>query len=194
MSDRYVKSDENTKILYMDATNFYGHSMSQPLPYDETEMWHRHPDLYMNKLEEILYTPCDSDFGFLVEVDLRYPNNMKEKTKNFPFCPETKNIPREKYIDLMKRNKPKNYMPAKKLICDWTDKKNFLVHYRMLGFYVRQGMVVDKILEIISFKQSMWLKKYKNLIHKNELKLKMKPKEVSINYVITLFMEHCWNM
>ena len=32
MGDRYVKSDENKKILYMDATNLYGHSMSQPLP------------------------------------------------------------------------------------------------------------------------------------------------------------------
>ena len=29
MGDRYVKSDENKKILYMDATNLYGHSMSQ---------------------------------------------------------------------------------------------------------------------------------------------------------------------
>ena len=125
MSDRYVKSDENTKILYMDATSFYGHSMSQPLPYDETEMWHGHQDLYMNKLEEILYTPCDSDFGFFVEVDLRYPNHIQEKTKIFPFCPETKIFPKEKYNDLMKRTKPKTNMPVKKLLCDWTDKKNF---------------------------------------------------------------------
>ena len=39
MGDRYVKSDENKKILYMDATNLYGHSIIQPLPYDELEMW-----------------------------------------------------------------------------------------------------------------------------------------------------------
>ena len=45
MGDRYVKSDENKKILYMDATNLYGHSMSQFLPYDEIETWHGHPDL-----------------------------------------------------------------------------------------------------------------------------------------------------
>ena len=51
MGDRYVESDENKKILYMDATNLYGHSMSQMLPYDEIEMWHGHPDLYMNKLQ-----------------------------------------------------------------------------------------------------------------------------------------------
>ena len=32
----------------------------------------------------------------------------------------------------------------------------------MLKFYVRHGMVVDKIHEIISFKQSKWLEKYIN--------------------------------
>ena len=46
MSDRYVKSDENNKIIYADATNLHGHSMSQMLPYDEIEMWHGHPDKY----------------------------------------------------------------------------------------------------------------------------------------------------
>ena len=45
MGDCYVKSDENKKILYIDATNLYGHPMSQMLPYDEIKMWHGHPDL-----------------------------------------------------------------------------------------------------------------------------------------------------
>ena len=53
----------------MDATNLYGHSMYQILLYDEIEMWHGHPDLYMDKLEEILTTPDDKDSGYFVEVD-----------------------------------------------------------------------------------------------------------------------------
>ena len=32
MGGRYVKSDENKKILYIDANIIFGHSMSQPLP------------------------------------------------------------------------------------------------------------------------------------------------------------------
>ena len=56
--------------------------------------------------------------------------------------------------------KPENYTKSKKLICDWTDKKKYLIHYRMLKFYVRNGMVVEKIHEIISFKQSKWLESY----------------------------------
>ena len=68
IGDRYVKSDENEKIIYMDATNYYGHSMSQPLPFDEIEMWHGHPILYMNKLEELLNTPDDSDVAYFLKL------------------------------------------------------------------------------------------------------------------------------
>ena len=160
MGDRYVKSDEKEKILYMDATNLYGHSLSQLLPYDEIEMWHGHTDKYWNWLEEILNTPDDSDIGYFLEFDLKYPDNIKEKTKHFPFCPENRKINLDKYNDYMNKIKLKNYTKSKKLICDWTDKKKYLIHYRMLKFYVRHGMVVEKIHEIISFKQSKWLESY----------------------------------
>ena len=62
----------------------------------------------------------------------------------------------------MKEINPETYTQNKKLMCDWTDKKNYLVHYRVLKFYVRHGMVVEKLHEVISFKQSRWLEKYIN--------------------------------
>ena len=99
MVDRYVNLDGNKKVLYMDATNLYGHSMSQVLPYDEIEMWHGHTDLYMNKLEKVLNTPDDSLVGYFIEVDLRFPDNIKEKTKTFPSCPENKVIHKDIYND-----------------------------------------------------------------------------------------------
>ena len=60
----------------------------------------------------------------------------------------------------MKEIKPDTYIQTKKLICDWSDKKKYLVHYKMLKFYLRHGMIVDKVHNIISFKQSRWLEKY----------------------------------
>ena len=48
IGDRYVKSDENKKIIYAGAKILNSHFMSQPLAYDEIEMWHGHRDLYMN--------------------------------------------------------------------------------------------------------------------------------------------------
>ena len=62
-ADRYNKSAEIKKIIYMVATNLYGHSMSQMLPYDENEMWHGHPDLYRINIQENLKTPDDADVG-----------------------------------------------------------------------------------------------------------------------------------
>ena len=83
-------------MLFLDATNLYGHSMSQVLPYDESEMWYGRLQLFKNKLEEILNNSDDSDFGNFIEVDLKYPANIKEKTKNVPVCPENKIIPKDK--------------------------------------------------------------------------------------------------
>ena len=60
----------------------------------------------------------------------------------------------------MKEIKPKNYIKSKKSICVWTDKKNYLVHYRMLKFYSRHGLVIQKVHSVISFKRYRWLEKY----------------------------------
>ena len=154
MGDRYIKSDDNKKILYVDANNLYGHSMSEPLPYDEIKFDNN------SELEGILNTPDDSDIGYFIEADLTYRNNMRQKTKHFPFVPENKSISKDDFGPYMKSIMPKNYVSHKKLIRDWTDKKNYLIRYRMLQFNIRHGMIVDKAHNIISFKQSRWLEKY----------------------------------
>ena len=60
----------------------------------------------------------------------------------------------------MKEIKPDTYTQTKKLISNRSDQKNYLVHYKILNFYVRHRVVVDKVHEIISFKQSKWIEKY----------------------------------
>ena len=101
MGDRYVCStngsdDENANLsidptegiwisyvtisIHIDANNLYGLAMSQYLPYDEIKFSEE-------TLESILNTPDDSEIGYFVECDLIYPDVIKEKTKNFPFCP-----------------------------------------------------------------------------------------------------------
>ena len=74
--------------------------MSEPLPNDVIKF-----DKNI-KLEDILITPDDSDIGYFVEVDLIYPDNIKKKTKNFPFAPENKKINPDDFNDYMKEIKP----------------------------------------------------------------------------------------
>ena len=174
--DRYIQSDENKKILYIDANNLYGHSMSESLPYDEIKFDNN------VTLEDTIITPDDNDIGYFIEVDLTYPNNIKEKTKNFPFAPENKKINPDKFSDYMKEIKPDTYIQTKKLICDWSDKKNYLIHYRMMKFYIRHGMVVDKVHNIISFKQSKLLEKYISFNTQKRNKEKMISRKIFTNY------------
>ena len=91
--------------------------MSEYLPYDEINFDNN------RKLEDISNTPDDSDIGYFVEVVIKYPDNIKEKTKRFPLAPEKKKINSDKFSDFMKKIKPDTYTQTKKLICDWSDKK-----------------------------------------------------------------------
>ena len=122
MGDRFIKSNKNKKILYIEANNLYGYSMSQPLPYDEIKF-----DKNI-KLENILKTPDDSDVGYFVEADLTYPDNIKHKTKKFSFAPVNKKINPDVFNDYMKEIRPDTYVQSSKLICDWSYEKNYLVH------------------------------------------------------------------
>ena len=155
MGERYVKSDKNTNILYGDANNLYGFDMSQPLPYNDIRF-----ETENVCLEEILNTPDDNDIGKILEVDLEYPYNIRRKTKHFPFAPENKAVSKNDFGPYMKSIMPKNYVSHKKLICDWTDKRKYLIHYRVLKFYVGHGLVVKQVHRVISFKQNKWLEKY----------------------------------
>ena len=88
MGDRHVISDVNKQILYIDANNLYGWAMSQYLPTGNFEKL-LFPDNYSQEqvVEDLLQIPNDNEYGFLIEYDIEYLVEIKEKTKNFPLCP-----------------------------------------------------------------------------------------------------------
>ena len=95
MGPRFIESNENTKLLYIDANNLYGWAMSQYLPTGDfkkmrslAQNCHESDSALMNEItEDILNTPDDNEFGYFIECDLEYPAEIKEKTENFPLCP-----------------------------------------------------------------------------------------------------------
>ena len=60
--------------------------MSQMLPYDEIKM---EKDICS---EEILNTPDGNEYGYFIEVGLRYPDNIKEKQKIFQLVQRIRKI------------------------------------------------------------------------------------------------------
>ena len=110
-------------------------------------------------LEDLIKTPDDSDRGFFIECDLTYPVNTKEKTTKFLFCPEIEVSPHDKFKKFVNELELIIYTPYKNIFCDWIDKKKYLIHHTLLKSYVRQRVVIDKIHEVTSFKQTKWLQK-----------------------------------
>ena len=63
----------------------------------------------------------------ILDISLKLISDIlkkKEKTKNLPFCPENKVIPKDNNNMYMKKIKSKEYTNTKKLLCGWTDEKN----------------------------------------------------------------------
>ena len=80
----YVKSHDNKKILYIDADNLFGHSLSQLFAHEEIKLDE------IDLLKDILNTPDDSDISHFVGVDLEDRVEIKQKPENVPFCPRKK--------------------------------------------------------------------------------------------------------
>ena len=106
MVDLYIKSDENKKVIYIDANNIYCQSISQMLLFDKIKFERN------VCLEDILNTPGDSDMivTCFLEVDLKYSVNIWRKTNHFPFAPENKFINKDDLKEYLQKIKPKKFI------------------------------------------------------------------------------------
>ncbi|KAJ0172472.1 hypothetical protein K1T71_000525 [Dendrolimus kikuchii] len=134
--------DENkppSYLVYFDANNLYGWAMSQYLPEGAFE-W---------VSPETNYEVTDtSEYGFILEVDLEYPEKLHDLHSDLPLCPENISIGGTK---------------EKKLIPNLNNKVKYKIHYRNLKQCLKMGIKLTKIHRILKFRQSPWLKKYIDL-------------------------------
>lgn len=137
--------EESTYLMYLDANNLYGYSMMQPLPLNGFE-WLDYDHIDQMKSEHIMATSADSPVGYMFEVDLSYPTELHNKHKDYPLCAESSIVPGSKH--------------DKKLLLTLYDKKNYVIHYRMLQCALKQGLVLTKIHRGVKFNQTTWLKPY----------------------------------
>ena len=132
--------------------------------------------------------------GCFLLIYLIYPDNIKHKSKNFPFCPENKTIVPNNFTEYMKEHVPKQFRPTSKLICDQTNKEYYIVHYGNLKFCIRMGMIISKVHRIVSFDQSPWLEKYIDYNTKKRAQADSDFKKDYHKYLICSFFGKTWKM
>ena len=151
--NKYI--DKNTKnnkyLIYLDANNLYGISMVQKLPYKNFK-WSN--DLTLDQTG-------------IYEVDIEIPKELHNKFKDYPLCPEIKNIPEDNLSEyqtyLNNKLNIKYTEKDKKLILDLLPKKNYKIYYKNLEYYMKLGVKITKIHKILTFDEKPFLKDYIDL-------------------------------
>ena len=128
----------STYLEYLDANNLYGWSMCKKLPVSNFT-WAED----LSTLTERFKKNYDenSDTGYILEVDVEYPENLHKLHRDLTFLPER-----------MKINK------CSKLVCTLYDKENYVIHIRALKQALNHGLVLKKVHWVIKFYQEAWLK------------------------------------
>ena len=139
--------------------------MSESLPLRDFQ-W-----LSADEFEKIIWEkiPNDSSHGYILEVDLEYPECLHESHSDFPLAPiklkvlnNELSLYQKSLLDRMNSNGIK-YNPTKKLILDLNDKNNYVLHYQNLKLYLELGLKLIKVHKVLKFQQSRWLESYINL-------------------------------
>ena len=136
----YNKYEEESILEYLDANNLYGWAMSEPLPVDGF-VWIK--DLSKTDEDFIKNNDKDSDKGYILKVDIKYPKNLHDLDSDLRFLPER-----------MKIHK------CNRLVCNLYDKENYVLHIRSLKQALSRGLILKKIHRVMQFNQEAWLKPY----------------------------------
>ena len=160
-NNKHIKNYDPTKpskyISYLDMNNLYGWGMSVYPPYGGFKWLKNVANFDVNLISE------KSPVGYILEVNLEYPEELHYLHNDYPLAPEKLSIPYDMLSDNCKKIADKYEIKVgdvKKLIPNLGDKTNYVVHYRNLQLYLSLGMKLTKIHIELKFKQSDWMKAY----------------------------------
>ena len=133
--------------------------MSNPLPCGEFN-WLSEKEINKLDLDSISE---NSSIGCTLEVDLEYPSKLKDFHNDYPLAPEKLEISSDmlsKYCSNIADKYGTKVGGVNKLVPNLRNKIKYIIHYRNLQLYFSLGMKLSKILRVIKFNQSNWLKEY----------------------------------
>ena len=124
----YNKDIGSPYLKYLDANNLYVSAVSQKLPVDCFK-WVEEDDLSNFNESFIKNYDENSDNGYILEADLKYPKNPHKLHSDLPFLPERKKIKK-----------------CKKFICSVEDKESYVVHIKALKQALNHGLILKKYI------------------------------------------------
>ncbi|XP_057296236.1 uncharacterized protein LOC130625189 [Hydractinia symbiolongicarpus] len=112
MGDQYDPEVESSYLQYLDANNLYGLAMRQDLPTDSFK-WVSNTEVFTEKRIEKLVR--DNKHGYILEVDIDYPERLHVKHNQLQFLPKRTMVHK-----------------VEKLVPNLENKRKYVVHIRAL--------------------------------------------------------------
>ena len=139
----YDESKDSSYIQYLDSNNLYSMAMCENLPVKGFKWM---DDISIINEEFVKSYNKKSSKGYILKVDVDYPNELQDLHRDFPFLPER----------LVVNN-------TEKLICNLQNKKDYVVNINTLKQALENGLKSINVHQVIEFDQEEWLKEYINL-------------------------------
>ena len=157
-TENYESDKEDKFIIYLDANNLYGWTMTQYLSHGRFKWLSKKEidEFDLNLVKE------NSSVGYILEADLGYPSELHDLRNDYPLAPEKIEISQDmlsKYCSDIADKYGIKIGGVNKLLSNLRNKKKYVVHYRNLQLYLSLGMKASKVHRVLKFKQSDWLKK-----------------------------------
>lgn len=157
----YKTKEKSKYLLYLDANNLYGWAMTQNMPYSNFK-WCEVNDSLINNIIDNNYNFMS--LGFILEVDLEYPENLHDEHNDFPLAPEKNVVKYNKLSPFAKqlcdKFNLKSNLNTQKLITTFNEKTHYVLYYRNLRLYLSLGLKLKKIHRILQFKEKPFIKDY----------------------------------
>ena len=122
--------------------------MVQALPTDEIKVF--------KVCDTLDYTSSSSTKGYIYTIDVKYNDELKEKTNKYPFFPERQKLTVISSQTIKMKIKRRNI--NEKLMLKLTDKNGYVIDGEMLDWYLASGLKLEdiKVKKKLEYSKSEW--------------------------------------
>ena len=154
----YDPEKPNIHISYLDANNLYGWAMSQYLPTSGF----RWVDDCQQLAKNIAEHPADGPEGYILEVELEYPEDLHDAHNAYPLAPERTVVVKGWMSEYQHSVLGVGAAPTEveKLVPNLRNKSRYVLHYRNLQLYMSLGLRLTAVHRALRFGRSPWMEPY----------------------------------
>ena len=114
--------------MYLDTNNLYSYSLSEPLPVCKF-CFLEHPENF-----DVDAVDCNGANGYVLEVDLEYPDHLHDVYNDYPLAPEHMTVTKDMLSDY---NRDSLFVGQPCLIPNLNNKTKYVTHIKNLNSSTR---------------------------------------------------------